>query len=357
MPAAGGRRPAKGRAGAAGHREAGGGGAAAASVIVAAIRGGQFPSVLLLTGRDLYTRDALLSEIRAAALTEGFEAFDDVVLHGDAASGDDVVLQAEMLPMGGRCRLVRVLRADALRDKDAEAVAAYAQNPSPRSCLVLVAEDAKSPIVTALKGCARLEFPPPRDYQLARWLEMQAEREAIPIESGTAQALAELMGESWVAAMSELRRARVALAPGQRLTRAMVEEMASQGRDTNPFHLGDAILSREPVRAVRILRSLRDAGTTGYAALGMLEGQLKRFLKLRGQVDAGRSPQSVVQENSPTLPPAIKTRLAKQLASFDTERAVAAFRVLRETDRAIKTGGSAAEPGHMEALVWRLCSL
>jgi hypothetical protein len=47
----------------------------------------------------------------------------------------------------------------------------------------------------------------------------------------------------------------------------------------------------------------------------------------------------------------------KQLASFDSERVVAAFRILRETDHAIKTGGSAAEPGHMEALVWRLCAL
>jgi len=351
MAAAGGRRPAKGRSGAAGQ------GGASAESIVAALRGGEFPNVLLLTGRDIYTRDAMLAEIHEAAVTEGYEAFDDVVLHGDAASGDEVVLQAEVLPMGGRCRLVRVLRADALREKDAQAVAEYAQNPAPRSCLVLVAEDAKSPIVTALKGTTRLEFPPPRDYQLARWLEMQAAREKIPIESGTAQALAELMGESFIAAMSELRRAGVALAPGQRITRAMVEEMASHGRDTNPFHLGDAILSREPVRAVRILRSLRDAGTTGYAALGMLEGQLRRFLKLRGQVDAGRSAQSVVQDNSPTLPPAIKARLVKQLTSFDTERVVEAFRVVRETDLAIKTGGSAAEPGHMEALVWRLCSL
>lgn len=351
MPAAGGRGASKGRSGAS--RQSAG----SAEAIVAAIKGGKSPGVLLVTGKDVFTRDAALALIHEAVVDEGFEAFDDILLHGESASGDDIVMQSEVLPMGGRCRLIRVKRADALRDKDAEIIAEYAENPSPRTCLVLIAEDGKSPIVTALKGGARLEFPPPRDYQLARWLEMQAAREGIPIENGFAQALADLMGESWIAAMSEMRRAAVALDKGQRLTRAMVEEMASQGRDTNPFHLGDAILSREPVRAVHILRSLRDAGSTGYMVLGMLEGQLRRFLKLRGQVDAGRSPQSVVQENSPTLPPAIKTRLAKQLASFDTERVVAAFRIVRETDLAIKTGGSAAEPGHMEALVWRLCAL
>jgi len=325
--------------------------------VVAAVREGRPPGVILVTGKDLFTRDAMLAMIREAAVDKEFGAFDDVLVHGDSASGDDIVLQAEVLPMGGRCRLVRVPRAEALREKDAKIVAEYAENPAPRSCLVLIAEDGRSPIVSALKSGTRLEFAPPRDYQLARWLEMQAEREKIPIESGTAQALAELMGESFIAAMSELRRAAVSLPPGKRVTRAMVEEMASAGRDTNPFHLGDAILSREPVRAVRILRSLRDAGKTGYQVLGMLESQLRTFLKRRAEVDAGRSPQSVVQSNSPTLPPSIKARLAKQLASFDTERVVAAFRIVRETDLAIKTGGSAAEPGHMEALVWRLCSL
>ena len=333
--------------------------AGGAEAVLSAIRKGEPPAVLLVTGRDTFTRDAVLEELRRCVLTEGFESFDEIVLSAESHSGEQVVSQAEALPMGGRYRLIRVRRAQKFKEKDAGVIAAYAESPAPTARLVLICDESKGPLVSKLKKvAAHLDCPPPRDYQLSRWIEAQAQRLGITLHTDAARALGEIMGENFIGAMSVLNRAAVHRDNDHSaITREEIEALAGQGRDTNPFHLGDAILSREPVRAIRILRSLYETGGTGYMILAMLEGQLRRFLGMRSRVDAGEPARSVVESTSPTLPPGVKARLTEQLETFDMPRLTRAFRIARETDRAIKSHGSGSEASYMEALVWRICAL
>ncbi len=330
--------------------------------LVAAARKGECPAVLVITGRDYFTRDAVLSELKQALVPEGFEAFNYETLSGEAVSGGDLVNRAEMLPMfpmhpgGVGRRLIVIRRADKIKERDAEVLGRYAGAPAATTCLVFVSEVGKAPILTALKKTASaLDLPAPRDYQLARWLQGQASRTRVPLDPEAARMLADLSGEDHVAAMSYLTRA--SLAAKGRVTRAAIEDMMAQAKDTNPFHLSDAVLAREPARAVRIMRDLFDAGGTSYMILGMLEGQLRRFLQMRAKMAGGRPAREVVQETSPTLPPDVRARLTRQLESFDEPRLIEAFRLARRADRAVKSHGSGAEQAHMESLIWRIASL
>ncbi|MFQ5701634.1 MAG: DNA polymerase III subunit delta [Acidobacteriota bacterium] len=311
-----------------------------------------------MTGRDHYWRDAIVQELRRVTVDEGFEAFDDLSLSGEAVTGTEVVEHVDRFPMGGRYRLVRVRAAERLREKDAKVIAAYAEAPAPRSKLILVCQQSKAPIIAALRRVAlHLDCPAPRDYQLAGWLEGHARRLGLTLEAGAAQALAQMMGEDFIAVMSEMQRAIIE-AGGRKpvVTCSRIRQIGAKGRDANPFHFSEAILSGEPVRAIRILRDLHDAGGSGYAILGMLESQLRRFLEMRSRVDAGESARRVVQSTSAVLPASIKNRLARELESFDRSRLARAFAIARSTDRAIKSYGSASELGHMEMLVWRMCA-
>lgn len=332
--------------------------------IVTAAGRGEAPPLVVVTGQDYFSRDAILEELRRALVAEGFEAFNYASVSGEEVDASRVTSQAEMMPMGGTHRMILVRRADRVREREVETLAGYAASPSSSTCLVFVFDQAKGALLTALKKHAvLLEFKPPRDYQLARWLQAQAVRIGLSLDADAARALADLMGENYVGAMSELQVAALAARAGGRgggkpkVTRALIEAIAARGHDTNPFHLGDAVLSREPHRAIRIMRDLYDAGGTGYMILGLLESQLRRFLAMRGRVDRGEPARMVVQSTSPTLPPDVKTRLTRQLESFDESRLIEAFRIARETDRAIKGYGSGAELGHMESLVWRICAL
>lgn len=325
---------------------------------------GGAPPVLLVTGADMFARDDLLADLKRSLVAEGFEGFDYATLWGEEISGLDLAAQAEMLPMAGPAgrRLIVVRRADRIREKDAEAIGAYAASPAPSSCLVLVCDQARAPIVTAVgRSARRVDLPAPRDYQMARWLQGRATAMDLALDPGAAAALAELVGGDHVAGVSELRRAAL-MAPQSeggkaRISRETVEDLAARGLDANPFHLGDALLSRETVRALRIVRDLHGVGSTGYALVGMLEGQFRRFMTMRARMDAGEAAMDVVRSTSPTLPPDVKARLARQVESFDLPRLVEALRIARQTDRAIKSYGSGSELAHMESLVWRICAL
>ncbi len=332
--------------------------------IVEAAGRGDVPPLVAVTGQDYFSRDAIIDELRRTIVSEGFEAFNYASLSGEEVDGSGLVNQAEMLPMGGTHRMILVRRADRVRERDVGALAEYAPSPCAGTCLVFVFDQAKGSLLTALKKHAvLLDFKPPRDYQLSRWLQAQAIRIGVALDTDAARALADLMGENYVGAMSELQVAALGARAGgrtrgkPRVTRALIEEIVARGHDTNPFHLGDAVLSREPYRAIRIMRDLYDAGGTGYMILGLLESQLRRFLSMRARVERGEPARMVVQATSPTLPPDVKTRLTRQLESFDEPRLIEAFRIARETDRAIKGYGSGAELGHMESLVWRICAL
>ena len=332
-----------------------------AALLAGAARG-RTPTVVAVTGRDLFTRDAFVEELRRLLVDEGFEAFNNVTLWGEETSGARIASQAEVLPMmagpDGR-RFVLVRRADRLKEADAAPLAEYAAAPSPSTCVVLVFDQGKAPVLSALRdGVDFVDFPPPRDYQLARWLEGQARRLGVALDPEAARLLGGLFGEDHVGAMSALQRAVLeAAGPKPRVTRALVEAQAVRDRDANRFHLADAILGREPARALTILRNLNEAGETGYMLLGLIEGQLRRFLKMRAAMDAGRPARMVVKDSSPTLPPQVQDRLARQLESYDQPRLVEAFRIARRTDRAIKGAGSGNALAHMESLVWRMASL
>lgn len=317
----------------------------------------QPPPVLLVAGQDCFSRDAVLAELRKTLVAEGFEGLDSAAVDAEEITGDGLVNQAEVLPMGGMAggsRFLHVRRAEKMKERDLETLGRYATSPTPSTCMVLVFGESKGSVLTTLRKVAPLlEFPAPRDYQLSRWVEAQAARLGIRIEPDAARALAELSGENYVAAMSGLQVAALN-STGHRITRGMIEEQSGSSQDTNPFHLADAVLAGEPVRAVKILRDLHEAGESGYMILGLLEGQLRKFLRMRAEIAGGKTPRSVVQAASPTLPPAVQARVARQLAAFDEPRLISGFLEARAADRAIKSQGSGSEVAHLESLIWKL---
>jgi DNA polymerase-3 subunit delta len=326
------------------------------SDLASAIRSGEIPPVLILTGDDHFTREAIIDSLRSRCVPGGEEAFNYTSASGDEVSGGDLADMAETLPMGGDRRLIVVRRAEAIPQADAAILARYAASPAASTVLAFVCDGARAPILTALhQSTPVVDCAAPRDYQLAQWLERQAGLRNIRLDPGAARLLASIAGEDYVAAISYLDRA--ALSAAGPVTRRAIEDLLPRSRDTNRFHLGDAILSREPARAIKILRDLFDAGETGYTILGLLESQLRKTLALRARVSAGESPSRVIQSIAPRLPPAVRARQAGHIESFDEKRIIGAFRIARETDRAIKSRSSGTELARMEAMIWRITAL
>src|SRR5206468_2331731 len=106
---------------------------------------GQPPPIALLHGPDpQLLDDALAAATRGLFRAAGEAALGREVFEGAEASVDDVVRAASTLPFMTGMRLVIVRRGQALPVKGADALAAYARDPNPSSCLLLLGEARKA---------------------------------------------------------------------------------------------------------------------------------------------------------------------------------------------------------------------
>ena len=116
---------------------------------------GEIVPMLLVTGQDWFSRDAVLAELRKTIVAEGFEGFDASTAGGEEITGEGLVNQADMLAMGGMAggsRYILVRRAEKIKERELEPLSRYAASPGPGSCLVLVFDEAKGAVLTALKS-------------------------------------------------------------------------------------------------------------------------------------------------------------------------------------------------------------
>ena len=103
---------------------------------------GQPPPIALLHGPDpQLLDDALAAATRGLFRDAGEAALGREVFEGAEAAVDDVVRSASTLPFMTTMRLVVVRRCQALPAKGADTLAAYARDPNPSSCLLLLAEE------------------------------------------------------------------------------------------------------------------------------------------------------------------------------------------------------------------------
>src|SRR5438046_9917863 len=94
------------------------------------------------------------------------------------------------LPLLGGVRLVVVRHAQALSQRHAEALGAYARDPNPTTRLVLVADEglrtsrdrrADHWLVQALPAGAIVDLPARQGRELAGWLRQRAAREGLQV--------------------------------------------------------------------------------------------------------------------------------------------------------------------------------
>src|SRR5262245_3120644 len=97
------------------------------AVVLQAAASGEPPAVLVVTGRDTFTRNWLIAGLRSALVPAGFEAFNYAALSGEEVAGEELILRVGVLPMGGSHRLIVVRRAERIREREAQAIAGYAK--------------------------------------------------------------------------------------------------------------------------------------------------------------------------------------------------------------------------------------
>ena len=325
---------------------------------------GRPPALVLVHGPDEQLLDDALALVERGLFADASErSLGREVLEGDTVSVETVVRSAMTLPFMTARRLVVVRRAHALAAKGgAETLSAYAQDPNPSTCLLLLADDGLAAsrdrrsdhwLLGALPAAAVVALPLRKGRALEEWLKQRAAAEGLAVGDEAARLLVQWVGDDGARLLGEARKA--ALVGGAENRRVGVNEVTAvvgEHRVSEVFDLSRAVERRELAQALRVLDRLL-ATEEPIFLLSLLTRNARVEATVRDLAAAGQSADQIARAVRPLPVPVVEKVMARVAG---VSAAVLARQLERcwEVEWRCKSGGHAR--AELTALVAELCA-
>jgi len=323
---------------------------------------GQPPALALLHGADEQLLDDALDVVSRGLFADATErALGREVLDGEEVSVETVTRSASTLPLMTRRRLVIVRRAHVLPARDRDALVAYARDPNPATCLLLVADEvlpgtrgrADHWLLGALPPAAIVGLPVRRGRGVEDWLKQRAATEGLTIADDAARLLVQWVGDDGARLLGEARKAALVGGPdNRRVGTAEVSAIVGEQRVSAAFDLSRAVERRDLAQALRMLDQLL-ATEDAMPLLALLTRSVRIAAIVRALAARGQSSAQIAPAVRPVPVPAIEAMMA-QVAGVSEQRLLQQLERCWQAEWRCKSGG---EPrAELTALVADLCA-
>ncbi len=338
----------------------------------------------LLAGDDAVSRDvardAIISSVKQRQPDAEVERF-----HSDdsdfAAFFERIATPSLLSPL----RVFLVPDVHSLDDKDFALLETLLDSDIPDACVVLESDKVRAAkkgkeaslskkyagFLDSLGERARKDpcrfaietFPLPPDYKMPEWVERNALRLlGRKISMADAEHLVDLAGSDTAVLHSELTKIDLFLAPGEAISRQVIDEVSGAVRVSTQFELAQALGEKNMSRVLEIIETIY----SGSVYLPLFVGAIFRhFWALFKMFQCSKANPALVkkyrsgarqQQNDAALalavsagilaenqanrlfPAVIKPRIIDQAMSFSLDQYKRVFSLLAEYDTGIKTG-------------------
>ena len=253
----------------------------------------------LVAGSEPLLVEEATDAIRAAARARGFTGRDVFVVERGFDWGA-VLQETQSMSLFADRRLLEIrLPTPKPGVEGARILAQLAAQPTPDFLILVITEgldwaERKSAWVKAFDDQAVfVEVEAVPTERLPAWITQRLRRQGLAPEEGAAELLAERCEGNLVAAHQEISRLALVLgeaAPGEALRPLSVDEVAESVARSARFtllQLGEAVLSGEPARALRVLEGLRGEGEEPTLVLWTLAEEVRAILQFNPAADRG----------------------------------------------------------------------
>ena len=316
-----------------------------------------FP-VYLLVGKDQFLKKEFISELRGRLLPKGALTGGD--FHQFSGKSDPWNVVSNFLRTAAFLspkRLAVLQEADELDEPERQALAAYAENPSPTGVLVVVSEQGsakKDPFLARLSQKAHLvNCYPPSEMQWPAWVQARAKRSGRSLSREAAFLLIERIGRDTEALDAALVKLNLFTEGKNEITLQDAESLVGRSVADDVWRLADAVLSKDLRLSLETLSSLLKEGTRGFEIVGALAGQFERLRAVGVLVRQGRSAHEIASELR--VHPYYLEKILRQAGATPTDDGARRLGSLLECDLSIKTGRLGEKPA-LERLLLELCA-
>ncbi len=256
-------------------------------------------SLYLFAGTDGAKIDATRARLRERAEGEGGTASLEVFEPSEGRGAPDHEALLGAIPALSLTETRRYLLADGVErwgSRQLEAVSAALAEIPPDVTVVLIAR-AKAPAklaraVKAAKGEIR-EFEAPKARDMPRILVADARQLGFRLEPAAARMLVDRMGANPVRLRNELERLSMWAGQGGEVTADALAAMTADTSEAVVWALSDALLERDPARALSIAERLVAQGENVTGIVYGLASRLRKACLALARLEDGVTPKQV----------------------------------------------------------------
>jgi DNA polymerase-3 subunit delta len=305
---------------------------------------GDLKPVYLIYGSEELLLERAVKRLRdrlaaVADLDFNLEAFD-----GSSTSADAILGAANTMPFMSDRRLVIVHGVDKLEASDLESLAAYARDPAPSTCLVLVAtkiaRNSKLYRAVAANGVA-YEYAAPKRSEYAGEVVKMLQSRGKRISHSAAQSLVERVGRDLLRLDTEAGKLAAYVGDTGVISEEDVSQAVAAGAAASVFELTDAVGERDTRLALQLLVRLMDGGESPLGIHAMLTRHVRALVGARALGERGMGPEALAAELG--MAPWLARNAAHQASHFEPAELARAIAGLADAEEQMKT--SAADAG------------
>lgn len=319
---------------------------------------GKFARMYLALGPEPFLRAEALRLIRSSveAATKGI----DVAEH-DALEIDPVKLfeDIQVPSLFAPARLVIVENAGALFTQSLSLLSQYVAHPSPKTVLVLSAEelgktksrrrkkstakDKPSPkqqdAAAVLEHMTVIQCPAINAYALANWCAQRANRYGKTMPRDAANTLVELAGTNLGQLDGQIQSLAAYCDTRSRITVEDVSKLVGGDHARRLWDLVDAVNNGNAVTALKIAdRHFRESGGGGIVIISAIATDVMRLAKVRRLMDL-RVPRQEIGARARVYVPWLVDKIINVAQKFTSAELRRRLNVLLKADLALKSGG------------------
>ena len=318
---------------------------------------GQIEPFYFLYGPEIFYQTEIIQTLIKQWITDDNRDFNLETFDAQESTVNHWLGSAKTLSFLGGIKLVIVRNLhDAIpQDKEAQGLIDYAENPIPEACLVVTSNkvDRKRKlfkILTGLKTAIACEAP--KENELINWLRKRAEESNYSLSSNAARVLINRVGARPGILAKELEKTLLYAGANKSISEKDVAEVVGESKTENVFALTEALKTKNPETALRLLNNQINHGEEPIKILGTIAWQFRMIWEVK-HYQKKNLPSGQIAKTMGANPYVVDKAL-QHTSRFSTKQLRTGYLELAKADRSLKS--TSQDPlAVMQTLVLNLC--
>jgi DNA polymerase-3 subunit delta len=320
------------------------------------LRAGKYRPVYFLMGEEPFFIDGITDFLAGQILSESEKAFNQLILYGRDTDIGNIISYARKFPMIASRQVIIIKEAQNL--KSLEGLEHYLAAPMNSTILAFAYKYKKIDKRTRLakllaEKCVLLDSDKIREDKMPDWISNHVTKQGYQIERKAAALLVDFLGNDLGKVTNELGKLILVLPAGSKqITAGLIEKNIGISKDFNNFELNRALVSRDIVKANRIISYFNNNPRNNplVVTISSLFFYFSKILLYHGLQDKSR--ENVIRELG--INPYFVAEYQQASRTFTLEKTRQVIAWLRRYDLMSK-GASAASDGELlKELIYRI---